>query len=348
MTSDNLARQIVAALFQWNGKLFWSFILIVVPFSIGISLILSPDNWAPCILFLCVNLVMCLIINACHTLTDIFSLKRQEVGITWCQIAILAAIGLWILAFVLVFGIQKDGSTAIIFGIVGSVIGWIFQDKVKGAVTFVHMRRHHLLNIGDYIKVPKFSVEGEVKGVTLTTITLYNSDTTTSTLPTNSLQSDLFINFQNMLDGKTYGRKMDRTFVVATGGIRPLTEKEVEGLLPENDSHGISQFLPKEDLHPGVLNAHLFRIYLYHWLMSHPHISQKPRLLVRWMDQQEGGLPLQVHAFILDTALASFEWQQSQIMEHIIESIGWFGLELFQEPSVNDVAVIQLTDKPQS
>ena len=141
---------------------------------------------------------------------------------------------------------------------------------------------------------------------------------------------------------------MDRTFVVATGGIRPLTEKEVEGLLPENDSHGISQFLPKEDLHPGVLNAHLFRIYLYHWLMSHPHISQKPRLLVRWMDQQEGGLPLQVHAFILDTALASFEWQQSQIMEHIIESIGWFGLELFQEPSVNDVAVIQLTDKPQS
>ena len=72
--------------------------------------------------------------------------------------------------------------------------------------------------------------------------------------------------------------------------------------------------------------------------MNHKHISQQPRLIVRWMDQKDSGMPLQVYAFIVDSNIAAFEWQQSQIIEHIIKSMGWFGLRLYQSPSAFDVS----------
>jgi len=65
------------------------------------------------------------------------------------------------------------------------------------------------------------------------------------------------------------------------------------------------------------------------------------------MEQVEYGMPLQVYAFITDTVLPSFEWRQSQIIEHILMSIDWFGLRLYQSPSSYDVSNsnIHLTDK---
>lgn len=82
---------------------------------------------------------------------------------------------------------------------------WIFQDTIKGVVAFVHLRLNHLLYIDDWIQVPKLNVDGEVKRITLTTVTLYNWDTTTSSIPTSVLHNDHFINLQRMTDGKTYG-----------------------------------------------------------------------------------------------------------------------------------------------
>ena len=57
---------------------------------------------------------------------------------------------------------------------------------------------------------------------------------------------------------------------------------------------------------------------------------------------------LQVDAFLIDTDLPSFEWEQSQIIEHILISLGWFGLRLYQSPSSYDVNknIVHLTDTP--
>ena len=62
----------------------------------------------------------------------------------------------------------------------------------------------------------------------------------------------------------------------------------------------------------------------------------------------ESGMPLQVYAFIIDSGLSDFEWQQSQIMEHIITSASWFNMHLFQEASAYDVSNsnIYLTNQP--
>ena len=85
-----------------------------------------------------------------------------------------------------------------------------------------------------------------------------------------------------------------------------------------------------------MLNAKLFRIYFFHWMMNHKHVSQQPRMVVRWKDHVEGGMLLEIYAFITETNLAAYEYHQSHIIEHFIEALDWFGLRLYQSPSAFD------------
>ena len=286
------------------------------------------------------TLLMILVIGVCNTMTNIYSLRKNETGITWCQILILIFVGIWLIGLLCIIKIQKESGYFIIFGVLGTLMTWIFQDTIKGVVAFVHLRLNHLLYIDDWIQVPKLNVDGEVKRITLTTVTLYNWDTTTSSIPTSVLHNDHFINLQRMTDGKTYGRQMLKTFILDTGGFHPLTAEEIESLKQKKE---VKAYLLDEDFKVGELNAHLFRLYVFHWLMNHPYVSQEPRLVVRWLEQKETGLPLQIYGFIMEGGVLAYEWQQSQIIEHIVEALDWFGLQLYQSPSSHDVS--NLTEK---
>ena len=76
--------------------------------------------------------------------------------------------------------------------------------------------------------------------------------------------------------------------------------------------------------------------------MNHSHVSHEPRLIVRWLEQVPEGMPLQIYAFLTDSSLAPFEWQQSQIIEHIIEALAWFNLKLYQRVSGYDASNVSL------
>ena len=351
LASERLWRQIFGALVQWQSKLLWAFVLLIAPVSIGLALIIPPGDWIHGLEFLCLNLVILLTFKTCRRLIDVFNLRKEYTCVTWSYITILVGIGLWIIGFVLIFNIKDNPRVATAIGVVGTLLSWIFQDKIKGVVAFLHLRSHNLLKIGDWLMVDKLGVDGEVQQMTLTSVTVYNWDTTTSTIPISALQTEHFRNLQNMMEGRTYGRRMLKTFVLDTGWFRVLSREEIEKLkeriqsgketnTASNDE--IRDFLSKnlslDEINEGVTNAQLFRLYIYHWLMNHKHISQHPRLIVRWMDHKEGGMELQVYAFIVDSSLAAFEWEQSKIIEHIIKSLDWLGLRLYQSPSAYDVS----------
>ena len=291
-------------------------------------------------------LILVAIIYACTVLTNIFNLLRKEKDITNCQIAILCSIGAWIIVVIFILDIQKGTTSTIAFALIGSVLTWVFQDKIKGAATFIDFRLHKLLNIDDWIQIPKLGVDGEIKKVTLTTITLYNRDTTTSTIPINALQSEHFINLQKMREGKTYGRRMMQTFTIDTGWVHPIDSEEAAFL--KSDKHNILEYIQQEDIKEGELNINLYRLYLYHWLMNNPNVSLRPLLMVRWVEHSDSGLVLQVYAFLLERELDAFEWQQSIIIEHVIASMAWFGLRLYQCPSAYDASNsnIYMADAP--
>jgi len=353
LASEKLGHQIWGALL----KRWWLLALLIA----GVILLCVRSNYCDCgcnrltnivispwYKLLLLTLAAWLVISVCRTLTNIFNLRKNEMGITWSESSILIAIGAWIIGFLLIFNIQKDSQYYIVLGIVGALIAWIFQDNVKGAVAFVHLRRNHLLSIDDWIEVPQYKVDGEVKRVTLTTITVYNWDTTTSSFPTSALYTGHFKNLQNMTDNRTYGRQMLTSFILDTGWFHSLSSEEADSLKEKMKSDNNFQFLPEDEITEGALNAKLYRLYLYHWMMNHPHISQVPRLIIRWLEPKECGIPLQVYAYITEGSVAAYSWQQSQIVEHIMASLEWFNLQLYQTPSGYDAGNtnVHLTDKP--
>lgn len=289
------------------------------------------------------------VIHVVRKLNPIYCLQKEEERITWSQIVLLASLGIWLI--VVILQISKDFPNLSTFvSITGAVLSWIFQDTIKSVVAFFYLRINNQLKIGDWIEVKSKGIDGKVKGISLTTVIIENWDTTTSSFPTYILHSDHFKNNQKMMDGKTYGRQMQKTFIIDTGWIHSMSQQEIDKLkeiILKKDNDDNLNYCISQHAKDGVLNIQLYRLYLYHWLMNHSHVSHEPRLIVRWLEQTNEGLPLQIYVFITDSNLAPFEWQQSQIMEHAIEALAWFNLQLYQSPSGYDASNsnIKLVDK---
>lgn len=343
-SSVKLRKQILGTLLKWNWELF-GLLFALILISSGLSYFFVPDDWEKLIYFNILNIFTFLIIKSCYQLIAIFSLRKKDSKITWVYIVTMLTLIAWLLCFLLLYNTTDNLKIIAIIGAIGSLLSWIFQDKIKGVATYLHIRTHHLLNIGDWIQIPAKNVDGSITKITLTSVTISNWDTTTSIIPISALSTEHVINLQSMMEGKTYGRRMYKSFTLDTSWFHPLSEDEANRLKALDD---VTKYLPKDEIKEHVSNAKLYRLYLYHWLTSHPHISQHPRLIVRWLEQTNNGMPLQIYAFITDSSLMSFEWQQSLIIEHIIESLNWFGLKLYQSPSSFDVSNnnIYLTSKP--
>lgn len=268
-------------------------------------------------------------------LNKLYSLRKQETRITVGQIILLAIFGICLASIVFALGIKKDDNSFIIISTFGAVLGWIFQDTIKSVVAFFYLRANGLLKIGDWIEVKSHGINGIVRSITLTTVQIENWDTTTSAFPVYILHAEHFRNNQRMLAGKTHGRQMARTFIIDTGWIHPLSDEETICLRNNLDTDVCFKL---SAIKKGELNIHAFRRYLYHWLMQHTHVCQQPRLFVTWKEQTKEGLPLHIHIFINDTKWEAFEWQQSEITEHVIQSLEMFNLQLYQSPSGYDAS----------
>ena len=268
-------------------------------------------------------------------LNKLYSLRKQESRITISQIIMLAIFGICLTSIVFALGIKKDDNSFVIVSTFGAVLGWIFQDTIKSVAAFFYLRANGLLKIGDWIEVKSHSINGIVRSITLTTVQIENWDTTTSAFPVYILHAEHFKNNQRMLAGKTHGRQMARTFVIDTGWIHPLSDEETIYL---RNNLNTDVCFKLSAIKKGELNIHAFRRYLYHWLMQHTHVCQQPRLFVTWKEQTSEGLPLHIHLFINDTKWEAFEWQQSEITEHIIQTLDMFNLQLYQSPSGYDAS----------
>lgn len=268
-------------------------------------------------------------------LNKLYSLRKQESRITISQIILLAIFGICLTSIMFALGIKKDDNSFIIVSTFGAVLGWIFQDTIKSVAAFFYLRANGLLKIGDWIEVKSNGINGIVRSITLTTVQIENWDTTTSAFPVYILHAEHFKNNQRMLAGKTHGRQMARTFIIDTGWIHPLSDEEAIYLRNNLDTDVCFKL---SAIKKGELNIHAFRRYLYHWLMQHTHVCQQPRLFVTWKEQTKEGLPLHIHIFINDTKWEAFEWQQSEITEHVIQSLEMFNLQLYQSPSGYDAS----------
>lgn len=265
--------------------------------------------------------------------SPVLDLKNKDKLNSSYQLFILAVVTILVLIGCL-FLVKKLGN---IGPVIAAVIGWIFQDYIKGFISYCHLLSSGLLHIGDWIVVKKYGVSGIVMDCSLLTVTVRNWDNTISSIPMYSLQAESFQNNHEVLDGKTTGRRMKRRFIIDTSCIHVVTDDERQRLVDCLKKMGEDTIaVENANANANSLNISLFRHYLRHWLMNNDEICRSPRLMVSLNEPQPEGVPLEVYVFILKTHTDQFVVVQSEIEEHILMTMPLFGLRLYQRFSSHE------------
>ncbi|WP_300569144.1 mechanosensitive ion channel domain-containing protein [Flavobacterium sp.] len=258
-------------------------------------------------------------------------------------------ITLWILGIVVIvakiFDINTDTLVKTL-GAVSAVLILIFRDTILGFVASVQVSVNDMVRIGDWITMDKFGADGDVIEINLATVKVRNFDNTTTTIPTYSLISDSFRNWRGMINSD--GRRIKRHVLIKAKSIRFINEDELEDF---KKIHLIRTYIEKKQ---GDINKHnalnqvdktisingrnltnfgLFRKYLTKYLENYPGLNKDMMLLCRHLQPTAQGIPLEVYAFSNDKRFENYEYIMSDIFDHILASVEFFDLEIFEMPS---------------
>jgi miniconductance mechanosensitive channel len=87
----------------------------------------------------------------------------------------------------------------------------------------------------------------------------------------------------------------------------------------------------------NMTNVGTFRAYVIAYLKNHPKIHQHMTFLVRQLQPTETGLPIEIYVFSNDQVWANYEAIQADIFDHILAVVPLFDLQVFQNPSGQDI-----------
>jgi miniconductance mechanosensitive channel len=253
---------------------------------------------------------------------------------------------LWIyalLSIILLLFDTKKSALLTAFGSISALIILVFRDIILGFVASIQVTVNDMVRIGDWITVDKFGADGEVEEINLATVKVRNFDNTTSTIPTYSLISDSFRNWRGMINSD--GRRIKRHVLIKGATVRFVTNEELESF---KRIQFVSSYIDKKKLDidkfnmannidkslnvngRNMTNLGLFRKYIQKYIETHPGINKDMHLLVRHLQPTEKGIPLEIYCFSKDKKWENYEYIMADIFDHIIASVPYFDLELFE------------------
>lgn len=267
----------------------------------------------------------------------------------------IAKIVVWIISFILIIALFTEQSPLIIissFGAIAAVLMFVFQHTLMSFVANILISNGKVLKLYDWIELPSSNISGEVIDIALHTITVRNWDNTISRIPTKDFLTEKYTNWQPMFSSG--GRRIKRSFYIDQSSISFATEELVNELknnspLRKSIETMLKENAPIEDINSwleekGVTNLQLFRKYLLNWIKMRGDVRPDMYLVIRTMPPTPMGLPVELYCFTRATTWVEYEETQSEIFEYINASAKYFKLDIYQQPSGNDVA--KLTFKP--
>jgi miniconductance mechanosensitive channel len=234
-------------------------------------------------------------------------------------------------------------------GAFSAVMLLIFKDPILGLVGGIQLSANDMVRKGDWINMPKFSADGTVVEISLTTVKVQNWDNTITTLPTYSLVSDAFQNYRGMQESG--GRRLKRSVNFNMQSVKFCTPEMLDrfrkirilrNYIDQKETE-LNTYNSENNIDDEVLingkrqtNLGVFRAYLQYYLQNHPMIHQEMTLLVRQLQPTDLGIPIEIYVFSKATEWPAFENLQSDIFDHILAIIPLFDLQVFQSPTGDD------------
>lgn len=246
-----------------------------------------------------------------------------------------------IVGICVIFGIK--GTTIVgSLGAITAVLVLVFRDTILGFVTGIHVSTSKSMKVGDWISIPKYSIEGNILDISLLTTKILNFDKTVSTIPTYDLLTTEIKNLQVMSESNT--RRIKKSIYFNINSFKFLSDEDIERL---KDINLISDYLEnksaeikkeKENLaHKDIVingsqltNIGVFRYYAQRYIENDPDVDKEGAMMVRQLDITPQGLPLEVYCFANDSKWEHFEQIQADIFDHLLVASKEFDLQVMQ------------------
>jgi len=296
-----------------------------------------------------VVLTLWIIRSLLNTLKDYFKtlprLKDKPID-SFIQVFMIFA---WIIGLMSIFVIIT-GITFIKFattiGAASAVIILIFKDTIMGFVASIQVSINDMVRIGDWITFEKYGADGDVIEINLATVKVQNFDKTITTIPTYALISDSFKNWRGMTNSD--GRRIKRALIIKLDSVKYLTNNEVdilknieliesylENLQDKINAYNKEQNINKELLLNGrnLTNIGVFRKYIDSYIHNHSGINKDMMIMIRQLPPTSQGIPIEIYAFSSDKRWENYEYIMADIFDHLLASVSYFDLELFELPS---------------
>jgi Small-conductance mechanosensitive channel len=253
-------------------------------------------------------------------------------------------LGIFIFSIVgicVIFGIK--GTTIVgSLGAITAVLVLVFRDTILGFVTGIHVSTSKSMKVGDWISIPKYSIEGNISEISLLTTKILNFDKTVSTIPTYDLLTTEIKNLQVMSESNT--RRIKKSIYFNINSFKFLTDEDIDRLKQINL---ISEYLDaktseikkeKESLAnceraingSQLTNIGVFRYYAQKYIENDPDVDKNGAIMVRQLDITPQGLPLEVYCFANDSKWENFEQIQADIFDHLLVASKEFDLQVMQ------------------
>ena len=245
------------------------------------------------------------------------------------QVIITLVAGILIVAIL----IQRS-PTGLLTGLGASaaVISFIFKDTLLGLVAGVQLSANNMLKVGDWIEMPSRGIDGTVIEVSLTTIKVRSWDNTIQTIAPYLLISEPFSNWQAMRD--TGGRRIKRSLNIDMNTVQFMSDDAIAKL---NENEFIAKLLSaiKTETAEGeqITNLDLYMRAINRYIDLHPRVNHTMIAMVRQLQPNEWGLPIELYFFSADVNWVPYEHLQAEVISRIIALAPHFNLRLYQAPS---------------
>lgn len=259
-----------------------------------------------------------------------------------------------VICVVLVLSILMDRSPLWMIsglGALSAVLLLVFKDTLLSLVASTQLTSNDMLRIGDWIEMPQANADGFVKDIALHTVKVQNWDNTVTTVPTYKLFSESYRNYRQMFESG--GRRIKRTLRIDAQSVRFLSEQDAQHLMKFKLLHdylrGKQTDLERANEQLGELaqvpanrrrltNIGTFRAYAVAYLRHNTEVRQDMALMVRMMEPQAEGIPIEIYCFSALTAWVEYERIQGDIFDHLLAILPELGLRLYQQPSGSDLS----------
>ncbi len=293
-----------------------------------------------------VLIVFYALLDAVGAIYDRYEVARTKPIKSYIQVTKLIT---GLIAAIFALSVILDRSPLYFFtglGAVTAILLLVFKDTILGFVAGVQVTTNNLVQIGDWIEMPRYGADGDVIEIGLHTVMIRNFDRTITSIPTYALVSESFKNWRGMV--QTGGRRIMRDVYIDINTIKFCDEamlKKFESVFLlksyiEEKKKEIEAYNRKFEFETGLAangrrmtNIGTFRAYITRYLQMHPKIHKDLICMVRQMPPGEKGVALQIYAFTNDVNWVNYEGIQADIFDHILSVASFFELKIFQFPA---------------